>query len=106
MASDPLGTPRPGDLRFALGPAELVDALMAKRMSFDLRTYPDADTAIYARISRDRKDKTSVERQLEIGIAYAQEHGLSYVVYFDRKSAYVKGVVRPDYNAALDAIRA
>ena len=34
--------------------------------------YPEADTAIYARISLDRKDRTSVERQLEIGIAHAQ----------------------------------
>jgi DNA invertase Pin-like site-specific DNA recombinase len=47
-----------------------------------------------------------VERQLEVGIAYAQEQGLSYVVFTDRTSAYRKEVVRRDYEAILNAIRA
>lgn len=95
------------DPRFSLPPAELVDALMAGRIVIDLTTYPDADSGLYARISKDRRDKTSVERQLEIDIAYAQENRLSYVVFFDKgKSAYRKGVKRPDYDAALMAVRA
>jgi site-specific DNA recombinase len=98
--------PQP-DPRFALRPAELVQALMAGELTLDLGTYPDADTGIYGRISEDRKDKTSVERQLEIGIAYAQRERLPYVVFFDRgKSAYRKGVKRPHYEAALNAVRA
>jgi site-specific DNA recombinase len=47
-----------------------------------------------------------VERQLEINIGHAQEHGYSYVVFTDRKSAYRREVVRKDYMAVLDAIRA
>ncbi len=106
MTQEPrLTAPAPGDPRRTMKPADLVAALAVKSLSIDLRTYPDADTAIYARISQDRKDKTSVERQLEIDIAYAQAHGLSYVVFADRKSAYRKGVVRKDYNALLEAIR-
>src|SRR5256885_355455 len=86
------------DPRFTLNPAELVAALMAGRIAIDLAAYPDADSGLYARISKDRKDKTSVERQLEIDIAYAQEHGLSYVVFFDKgKSAYRPGVFRDGY---------
>jgi hypothetical protein len=50
--------------------------------------------------------QTSVERQLEVGIAYAQEQGFSYVVLTDRTSAYRKEVVRRDYEAILNAIRA
>jgi site-specific DNA recombinase len=97
----------PDDLRFTMEPAELVSALVAGRIAIDLATYPDANTALYARISLDRHDKTSVERQLEIDIAYAQRHRLPYVVFFDKgKSAYRKGVVRDDYETALNAIRA
>jgi site-specific DNA recombinase len=108
MAQSPISaTIEPGDPRFSLTPAELVEAVAAGRLSLGLETYPDADTAIYARISLDRRDRTSVERQLEIGIAYAQEQRLSFVVFLDRgKSAYRKGVFRPGYGAALDAIRA
>lgn len=106
MAENPVPS-KPDDLRFALRPAELVQALVAGDLALDLGVYPDADTGIYARISEDRKDRTSVERQLEIGIAYAQQERLSYVVFLDRgKSAYRKGVVRTGYNAALAAIRA
>lgn len=94
------------DPRFTLKPAELVAAIMAGSIGIDLDTYPDADHALYARISRDRRDRTPVERQLEIAIAYAQEHRLSYVIFSDRKSAYLPGVVRKDYNALLDAVRA
>jgi site-specific DNA recombinase len=95
------------DPRFALSPAELVRRLAERSLTLDLDDYPDADTGLYARISLDRRDKTSVERQLEIAIAYAQEHRLPYVVFIDRgKSASRKGVVRRDYNAALDTIRA
>jgi site-specific DNA recombinase len=98
--------PTSNDPRFTLTPAELVAALMAGHMAIDLGTYPDADSGVYARISKDRRDKTSVERQLEIDIAYAQQNGLSYVVFFDKgKSAYRRGVKRPDYDAALLAIR-
>src|SRR5262249_42098915 len=93
------------DPRFSLRPAELVAALIAGGIGIDLATYPDADTAIYAQISQDRKDRTSVERQLEIAIEYCQKHGLSYVVFIDRKSAYRKGVVRKGYGAALEAVR-
>src|SRR5262249_33221854 len=96
----------PDDPRFTLKPSELVAALVAGSIGIELGTYPDADTALYARISKDRKDRTSVERQLEIAIAHAQEHQLSYVVFSDRKSAYARDVVREDYNALLDAIRA
>ena len=107
MIPDPSVTaPVAGDPRRFMKPADLVAALALRSLVIDLGTYPDADTAIYARISQDRKDKTSVERQLEIDIAYAQEHGLSFVVFADRKSAYRKGVVRKDYISLLDAIRA
>ena len=98
--------PAPGDPRRTLKSADLVAAVATRTLAVDLGTFPDADTAIYARISRDRSDRTSVERQLEIGIAYAQEHGLSFVVFADRKSAYRRDVTRKDYNALLEAIRA
>src|SRR5215831_650794 len=101
-----LTPPAATDPRFALSPAELVAAIVAGKLGIDLGTYPDADTAIYARISKDRHDRTSVERQLEICIEYAQERSLAYVVFTDRKSAYRKGVTRKDYNALLNAIRA
>src|SRR5215467_1734539 len=94
------------DPRFTLSPAELVRQFTEESIALGLDAYPDADTGIYARISLDRRDKTSVERQLEIDITYCQEQRLPYVIFVDRgKSASRKGVVRSGYNAALDAIR-